>query len=78
MKNSLRDRIDAVLDHLTAEGFLVRVERDRANYRVTGRVEHLWAVAEFIEQHEPIAKEADTHSGQDDLVDDGDLMEPTP
>lgn len=78
LKNSMRDRIDAVLDHLTAEGFLVRVEKDRANYRFTGRVEHLWAIAEFIEQNEPIAKEIDTDNAQEDLADDGDLGELTP
>lgn len=69
LKNTIRDRLDAVLDQMTAEGFLIKVERDKATYRVTGKVEQLWAVTEFIEQHEPIARGEVGGDEQDDLVD---------
>lgn len=58
MRNSIRDRVEAVLDHLANDGFLVLADRVRVTYQVTGRIDHLWAVLEFIEAHEDIKPDA--------------------
>lgn len=58
LRNSLRDRLDTLLEHLMSDGFLIRVERDKAVYQVTGRIEQLWQVLEFIEQHQPVQQQA--------------------
>jgi len=67
LKNSIRDRVDAVLMHLAEEGFLKLIDRDRSTYRVTGRIEQLWAVIEFIAENEPVAPAQSAELDQEDL-----------
>jgi len=71
LKNSIRDRVDAVLMHLAEEGFLKLIDRDRSTYRVTGRIEQLWAVIEFIAENEPVAPAQSAELDQEDLNLDG-------
>lgn len=67
LRNSIRDRVDAVLQHLADEGFLKLIDKDRSSYRVTGRIDQLWAVIEFIAENEPIAPAPESDLDQDDL-----------
>lgn len=67
LRNSIRDRVDAVLQHLADEGFLKLIDKDRSSYRVTGRIEQLWAVIEFIAENEPIAPAHESDLEQDEM-----------
>ena len=66
LKNSIRDRVDAVLQHLADDGFLKLADKDRGSYQVTGRIEQLWAVIQFIAENEPIAPAPEDDLGHED------------
>ena len=64
-RHSNREFLKRLLEHLKADGLLVLVNPQSETYRVTGKIDQLHAVLEFIAEHEAVM----TFSVDDQLQD---------
>lgn len=71
MRNTNHENLRKLLDHLTKDGYMVLVNKDSGTYQVTGKIEQLYAVLQFLDDNKVIPDtEVDDHSDfDDDLVD---------
>ena len=53
-RNSNRDFLKRLLEHLKSDGLLVMVNPQTETYRVTGKIDQVHAVLEFIAEHEAV------------------------
>ena len=69
LKNTNRDFLKRMLEHLKSAGYLVISNPQNETYRVTGRIDHLHAVLEFIAEQQPVIAESPEEAAQtEDLV----------
>ena len=53
-RNSNRDFLKRLLEHLKSDGLLVMVNPQTETYRVTGKIDQVHAVLEFIAEHDAV------------------------
>lgn len=69
-RNSIRDRVEKLLEALRAEGYLCHVNASTGSYRITGKIEQLDAVLEFLAMHIPaLDTEVEDADEEPDLID---------
>lgn len=69
LKNTNRDFLKRMLEHLKSVGYLVLSNPQNETYRVTGKIDHLHAVLEFIAEQQPVIAESPEGEVQtEDLV----------
>jgi len=71
MRNTNHENLRKLLDHLTKDGYMVLANKDSGTYQVTGKIEQLYAVLQFLDENKVIPDtEVDDRSDvEDDLVD---------
>jgi hypothetical protein len=71
MRNTNHENLRRLLDHLTKDGYMVLANKDSGTYQVTGKIEQLYAVLQFLDENKVIPDtEVDDRSElEDDLVD---------
>lgn len=68
-RNSNRDFLKRLLEHLKSAGYLVVANAQSETYQVTGKIDHLHAVLQYIIENEPaIAQKPTEDESQDDLL----------
>lgn len=70
MRNTNHENLRKLLDHLTKDGYMVLANKDSGTYQVTGKIEQLYAVLQFLDENKVIPDtEVDDRSDvEDDLV----------
>lgn len=69
LKNTNRDFLKRMLEHLRRAGYLVISNPQNETYRVTGKIDHLHAVLDFIAEQKPVIAESPEDAAQtEDLV----------
>jgi predicted transcriptional regulator len=71
MRNTNHENLRKLLDHLARDGYVVLANKDTGAYQVTGKIEQLYAVLQFLDENKvvPDAEVDDREEVQDDLVD---------
>lgn len=76
-RNSNHENLRRLLEHLSKDGYVCLVNKDTSTYQVTGKIEQLYAVLQFLDENSVIPKsEVDDQVGEDqgfDLVDEARL-----
>lgn len=77
MRNTNRENLRKLLDHLTRDGYVVLANKDTSTYQVTGKIEQLYAVLQFLDENKVVADTEvdDREETQDDLVDQANANE---
>ena len=81
-RNTNHENLRRLLDQLVKDGYAILVNKDSGMYQVTGKIEQLYAVLQFLEENKVIPdsevddREADEAGG--DLVDTAQADEGTP
>jgi len=72
-RNSNHENLRKLLEHLAKDGYVVLANKDTGTYQVTGKIEQLYAVQQFLDENKVIPdSEVDDREGDgsmDDLVD---------
>lgn len=69
LKNTNRDFLKRMLEHLKRAGYLVISNPQNETYRVTGKIDHLHAVLDFIAEQKPVIAESPEDTAQtEDMV----------
>ena len=68
---TIRENLRKLLDHLTKDGYVMLANKDTGAYQVTGKIEQLYAVLQFLDENKviPDTEVDDREEIQDDLVD---------
>lgn len=71
-RNSNHENLIRLMAHLCKDGYLMLANKDTGAYQVTGKIEQLYAVLQFLDEHQviPYSEIDDRSDPQDDLVDD--------
>lgn len=71
MRNTNHENLRKLLDHLTKDGYMVLANKDSGTYQVTGKIEQLYAVLQFLDENKviPDTEVDDREEVEDDLVD---------
>lgn len=71
LRSTNRENLRRLLDHLERDGYVVLANKDSGTYQVTGKVEQLYAVLQFLGEHKviPETEVDDREVAQEDLVD---------
>lgn len=71
MRNTNHENLRKLLDHLAKDGYMMLANKDSGTYQVTGKIEQLYAVLQFLDDNKVIPDtEVDDRSDvEDDLVD---------
>ena len=71
MRNTNHENLRKLLDHLTKDGYVILANKDSGTYQVTGKIEQLYAVLQFLDDNKVIPDtEVDDRSElEDDLID---------
>jgi hypothetical protein len=70
-RNSNHENLRRLLEHLMRDGYVVLANKDTGAYQVTGKIDQLYAVLQFLDEHKVIPdQEVDDldESGQQDLL----------
>lgn len=71
-RNTHRENLRRLLETLARDGYVYLVAKDTETYRVTGKVEQLYAVLQFLEESKTLpASEVDDKEAEEQ----GDLLE---
>lgn len=72
-RNTNHESLRRLLEHLAKDGYVVLTNKDSGTYQVTGKIEQLYAVLQFLDEHKVIAdEEVNDHEldeSEADLVD---------
>jgi hypothetical protein len=70
MRNTNHENLRKLLDHLTKDGYMVLANKDSGTYQVTGKIEQLYAVLQFLDENKviPDTEVDDRSEVEDDLV----------
>lgn len=70
MRNSNHENLKKLMDHLARDGYVYLVDKDTGSYQVTGKIEQLYAVLQFLEENKVVADTEidDSEEVQEDLV----------
>lgn len=71
MRNTNHENLRRLLDHLVRDGYAVLANKDTGAYQVTGKIEQLYAVLQFLDEHQavPDTEVDDCADVQDDWID---------
>jgi predicted transcriptional regulator len=71
MRNSNHENLRKLLEHLARDGYVKLTNKDQGSYQVTGKIEQLYAVLQFLDENKVVsdAEVDDREVVQDDLVD---------
>ena len=71
MRNTNHENLRRLLDHLARDGYVVLANKDTGAYQVTGKIEQLYAVLQFLDECKvvPDTEVDDREEVQEDLVD---------
>ena len=74
MRNSNHENLRRLLEHLARDGYVFLVNKEGGAYQVTGKIEQLYAVLQFLDENKviPDTEVNDRDEIQDDLVDAAD------
>ena len=80
MRNTNHENLRRLLDHLARDGYLVLANKDTGAYQVTGKIEQLYAVLQFLDESKvvPDTEVDDREEVQEDLVDTANAGEGAP
>lgn len=69
-RNSIRDNLFKLLEHLAKDGYVVLANKDSGTYQVTGKIEQLYSVLQFLDEQKviPDSEVDDLDEPEDDLV----------
>lgn len=70
-RNSNHENLRRLMEHLAKDGYVVLADKDTGAYRVTGKIEQLYAVLEFLDENKviPDTEVNDREEVANDLVD---------
>ena len=73
-RNTNHQNLRRLLEHLSKDGYVHLVNKDTSTYQVTGKIDQLYAVLQFLDENKVIPQsEVDDQEGEDekpDLVDE--------
>lgn len=71
LRHTNHENLRLLLEHLARDGYVVLTNKDSGTYQVTGKVEQLYAVLQFLDEHKviPDAEVDDRELDEGDLVD---------
>lgn len=71
MRNTNHENLRKLLDHLTKDGYMLLANKDSGTYQVTGKVEQLYAVLQYLDENKviPDTEVDDREEVDEDLVD---------
>jgi hypothetical protein len=76
-RNTNHENLRRLLEHLSKDGYVHLVNKDTSTYQVTGKIDQLYAVLQFLDENKVIPQsEVDDQEGEDqklDLVDEARL-----
>lgn len=77
MRNTNHENLRRLLDHLARDGYVVLANKDTGAYQVTGKIEQLYAVLQFLDENKvvPDTEVDDREEVQEDLVDEANAGE---
>ena len=77
MRNTNHENLRRLLDHLARDGYVVLANKDTGAYQVTGKVDQLYSVLQFLDENKVVADTEvdDREEVQDDLVDQATAIE---
>ena len=80
MRNTNHENLRRLLDHLARDGYVVLANKDTGAYQVTGKIEQLYAVLQFLDECKvvPDTEVDDREEVQEDLVDTANAGEGAP
>jgi hypothetical protein len=80
MRNTNHENLRRLLDHLARDGYVVLANKDTGAYQVTGKIEQLYAVLQFLDESKvvPDTEVDDREEVQEDLVDSANSGEGAP
>jgi hypothetical protein len=68
-RNTNHENLRRLLEHLARDGYVALADKDKGTYQVTGKIEQLYAVLQFLDENKVIPDtEVDDREDQDDLV----------
>lgn len=72
LRNTNHENLRRLLDHLARDGYVVLANKDTGAYQVTGKIEQLYAVLQFLDENKvvPDTEVDDREEVQEDLVDE--------
>lgn len=53
-RSTIQENLHRLLEHLTKDGYLVLVSKDTGTYQVTGKIEQLYLVLQFLDENKVI------------------------
>lgn len=70
-RNSNHENLRRLLEHLARDGYVVLASKEAGTYQVSGKIEQLYAVLQFLDENKVIADTEvdDTEDAQEDLID---------
>lgn len=70
-RNSNHENLRRLMEHLAKDGYVVLADKDTGAYRVTGKIEQLYSVLQFLDENKviPDTEVNDREEIVDDLVD---------
>lgn len=76
MRNTNHENLRKLLDHLTKDGYMVLANKDSGTYQITGKIEQLYAVLQFLDDNKviPDTEVDDRSEVEDDLVDQAQIQ----
>lgn len=80
MRNTNHENLRRLMDHLARDGYVVLANKDTGAYQVTGKIEQLYAVLQFLDESKvvPDSEVDDREEVQEDLVDSANAGEGAP
>lgn len=77
LRNTNHENLRRLLDHLARDGYVVLANKDTGAYQVTGKIEQLYAVLQFLDENKvvPDTEVDDREEVQEDLVDEANAGE---
>ncbi len=71
LRNTNHENLRRLLDHLARDGYVVLANKDTGAYQVTGKIEQLYAVLQFLDENKvvPDTEVDDREEVQEDLID---------
>jgi len=80
MRNTNHENLRRLMDHLARDGYVVLANKDTGAYQVTGKIEQLYAVLQFLDESKvvPDSEVDDREEVQEDLIDSANAGEGAP
>lgn len=79
-RNSNHENLRRLLDHLASDGYAILSNREQGSYRITGKIDQLYAALQFLDENKviPDSEVDDSEEDTEDLVDEAGREEAAP